>query len=203
MAEHKTFVRKHFFIDRRLQGRYMLTFLVPMLVMLLFMLFTLYFASQSMVSSTSRIIREDLDDIVSAALQDKPSPTVDEYRRLTDEMRDYVRTFAADARSRRVLLTTLMWVFGTGLLLFIVQVVLLTKYFSHKVAGPIYRLEKSCNSIIDGNYRDTVTLRKGDELQNLAALLNKALDCTRERLCVLRDEHDVLERTRVSGSLKL
>jgi methyl-accepting chemotaxis protein len=199
----KTFERKHYFIDPRLQGRYMLTFLVPMLVMLTFMLFTLTVATQGLAKSSASIMREDVDNLVAGALQDEMNPGVEKYEGALEEIRSYLRTAATNARHRHALLVSLLWIFGAGLAIVIVQIVLLTVYFSHKVAGPIYRLEKACNSVIDGDYRERIVLRKGDELQNLAQLLNRVIDLSRERLTALRDASDSKQRLEQSEKLHL
>ncbi|MFH1854011.1 MAG: methyl-accepting chemotaxis protein [Candidatus Omnitrophota bacterium] len=44
--------------------------------------------------------------------------------------------------------------------------------FSHKIAGPVYRIEKSLHEITKGNLALRIKLRKGDELGDLAYLLN-------------------------------
>lgn len=203
MAGKKTFERKHFFIDRKLQGRYMLTFLIPMVIMLLFMLFTLYVAAQSLTSTTTRIIRESVDNRIATRLQDRPDPPASLYEDLLEDIEDYLRTFSTEPRYRRALLNSLLWVFGAGLFILIVQIVLLTVFVSHKLAGPIYRFEKVCHSLIDGDYTVQVKLRKGDEMQNLAHLLENTVQLTRHRLQVLRDEKDGEKRDEVAGELQL
>ena len=203
MGGQRAVERKHYFIDRRLQGRYMLTFLVPMLVMLVFMLFTIVVASQSLVRSSSKVLRDEIDQRVTAALQDQEAPTVERYETLLEDIGRFVRGFAASPSHRRSLLVSLAWAFGIGVLILIGQIVLLTVYFSHRVAGPIYRLEKVCNDLVDGDYRGKAVLRKGDELQNLAGLLNRVIDTTRERLSGLRDEQDRDKRLGIASTLKL
>jgi HAMP domain-containing protein len=203
VTDKKAFSRKHFFIDRKFQGRYMITFLVPTLVMLVFLLFTLYFASQSIINATTRIIREDVESIAATHLQDRPDPSTEDYRGVIDDTEDYLRTFSRNEKYRRALVTALMWVFGTGLFIVIVQIVLLTIFVSHKVAGPVYRLEKTCHELIEGDYTEKIALRKGDEMQNLARLFNEAIRLTRERMQVLRDETDPEKRESAVSSLRL
>lgn len=180
-----TFTRKHFFIDRKLQGRYMLTFLIPMLVMLLFMIVTLYFASQAIFSTTTRIMKRDIENTIAVQLQDQVNPSVDQYKGLVQTLKQNARVFASSDDLRWELMVNLLWVFGTGLLLVVIQMVLLTIFFSHKLAGPIFRFEKVCHNIIAGNYTDHIKLRKGDQLQNLANLLNEAVRVTNERITAL------------------
>jgi len=44
--------------------------------------------------------------------------------------------------------------------------------FSHKIAGPVYRIEKSLYQIAKGNLGLRVKLRKRDELKDLAEMIN-------------------------------
>lgn len=73
MVQQKSagFARTHFFIDRNFQGRYMLTLLIPMIILLVFMLLTLYFASQSIIGTTVRIIKQDIESKIVLELQDQ------------------------------------------------------------------------------------------------------------------------------------
>jgi len=44
--------------------------------------------------------------------------------------------------------------------------------FTHRIAGPVYRLEKTLDNMINEDRIDLIHLRKGDELQSLADKLN-------------------------------
>ena len=44
--------------------------------------------------------------------------------------------------------------------------------FSHKIAGPVYRIEKTIHEIVRGNLGSRIRLRKGDELRDLADTIN-------------------------------
>jgi len=182
VSKQNNFTRKHFFIDQKFQGRYMVTFLIPMLVLLVFMIFTLYLSSQAIINNTVRIIKYDVESKISLQLQDQQQPTIESYEALLDSIQKYLRTFSSNPDFRKNLMSSLLWVFGIGVFLVVIQIVLLTIFFSHKVAGPVYRFEKVCNNIIKGIYTDEIRLRQGDEMQNLAKLFNEALRCTRERL---------------------
>jgi nitrogen fixation/metabolism regulation signal transduction histidine kinase len=181
----------------------MITFLVPMIVMLLFWIFTLYYASQSIVDTTIAIVKDNVDNEIALQLQDTPRPTAEMYEGLLEEIRGYLRNFSSDRAYKAQVLSSLLWVFGVGILLVILQIVLLTVFFSHKLAGPIYRFEKTCHDLIRGDYAEEIHLRKHDEMQNLAGLLNDVIRTTRERLVTLRDASDEHERARAASSLKL
>ncbi len=203
MAQGKGFVRKHVFIDRKLQGRYMLTFLIPMLVMLGFWLFTLYFGTQSIISTTMTIVQKDVEDKVATHLQDQQNPSPETYRTLLTNVQDYLRTFSSDGEYRSAILGSILWVFGIGIFLVILQVVLLTIFFSHRLAGPVFRLEKACHALIEGNYQEEIRLRKHDEMKNLAALFNEMIQVTRERMTSLRDTSDEKKRQEIASSIRI
>jgi nitrogen fixation/metabolism regulation signal transduction histidine kinase len=197
------FVRKHFFIDRRMQGRYMMTLLIPMLIMLAFFLIVLYYASQSIVATTTRIIKEEVENKIAVQTQDQQNPSVDSYQALMNNIKSYIRDFSSDVKYRKAVLESLMWIFGIGILIIVVQIALLTIFFSHKLAGPIYRFEKMCHTLIDGNYTDKIYLRRGDEMQNLALLINEVIRTTDERLTAIRDAKTEEEKNKVVSSLKI
>jgi nitrate/nitrite-specific signal transduction histidine kinase len=197
------FSRTHFFIDRKFQGRYMLTMLIPMLILLGFMLITLYMATQTLLSTTVRIIKNDVESKIAIELQDSPDPSIEQYRGVVTGLQDYFRHFSTNREFKRSLMVALLWVFGTGVLLVIIQIVLLTIFFSHKVAGPVFRFEKTCHNMIQGDYTNNIHLRRGDEMQNLALLLNEVNNVTRERMCALRDTADENERNELLENIKL
>jgi nitrate/nitrite-specific signal transduction histidine kinase len=197
------FVRKHFFIDRKLQGRYMMTLLIPMLIMLVFFLIVLYSASQSIVGTTTRIIKEEVENKIAVQLQDQQNPSVESYQSLVNNIKSYIRNFSSDAKYRRAVLQSLMWIFGIGILIIVVQIALLTIFFSHKLAGPVFRFEKMCHTMIDGNYTDKIYLRRGDEMQNLAGLINEVIRVTDERLAALRNAKTEEEKNKIVSSLKI
>jgi len=51
--------------------------------------------------------------------------------------------------------------------------VIITLFISHRIAGPIYRLEKDIAEINNGNLKVQIQLRQKDELQELAKSLNQ------------------------------
>lgn len=197
-----SFPRTHFFIDHQFQGRYMISFLVPMLIMLVFMLCTLYLASMTIITTTTRIIKTDIENKIALELQDQTQPSPEKYGAVISGINEYLKNFSSNKEFRRDLMISLMWVFGIGIFLVILQIVLLTVFFSHKVAGPVYRFEKICHGMIEGKYNDEIHLRKGDEMQNLAVLLNEVIRITRERLISLRDADNEEKKKELSSTLQ-
>jgi len=63
----------------------------------------------------------------------------------------------------------------------------LALFFSHYIAGPIYRFEKTLEQMRDGNLNVHVRLRKHDELQEVADVFNQALASLRHKIKKDRD----------------
>jgi len=49
-------------------------------------------------------------------------------------------------------------------------------FFSHKIAGPMYRIERSAAAIRDGDLRVSFRLRKSDEMKDTASALESMVD---------------------------
>jgi len=55
-------------------------------------------------------------------------------------------------------------------------------YASHKIAGPIYRIEKFLGSVAGGDLSLPLTLRRNDELMSLASGINKVIDSVKSTM---------------------
>ncbi len=51
-------------------------------------------------------------------------------------------------------------------------VTVLAMFLTHRLAGPVYRLEKSLEQMIDGNFNFDIRLRSKDEIKELADMVN-------------------------------
>lgn len=49
-------------------------------------------------------------------------------------------------------------------------------YLTHRLAGPLYRLEQTAKELVGGNLSLRIRLRKEDQLQELAEVANEALE---------------------------
>jgi methyl-accepting chemotaxis protein len=74
----------------------------------------------------------------------------------------------------------------------------LSLFFSHFIAGPIYRFEKTLEEMRSGNLSIQVKLRKHDEFKEVAELFNQALAGLRARV---RKEHDAMNAFVEKGRL--
>lgn len=87
-----------------------------------------------------------------------------------------------------------------NLLLISPLIFILGVFFSHKIAGPVYRIEKSVQEIIKGNLTLKIKLRKGDELGDLADAVNlltesfrASIDLSSEASLKIQKELDVIK----------
>lgn len=75
---------------------------------------------------------------------------------------------------------------------------------SHRVAGPAYRINQSMKRILLDDYNFTITLRKGDYLQEIVLQLNTLIGRLRERderMTALRNAFEKLRQSlQASGS---
>ncbi|NOZ64655.1 MAG: hypothetical protein GXO71_06990 [Caldiserica bacterium] len=52
---------------------------------------------------------------------------------------------------------------------------------SHKIAGPLYRLEKTLQEMKEGKIPEGITLRQGDKLTKLAKLLDEVIKLQKDK----------------------
>lgn len=68
-----------------------------------------------------------------------------------------------------------LWMLSSGLILMLV-IPILSIFVSHKIAGPLFRFEKTLRDALQSEGPvPPIHLRKGDELQSLADLINQLL----------------------------
>ncbi len=71
--------------------------------------------------------------------------------------------------------------------------VIFSLYLTHRVAGPLYRLEQSAQELKKGNLCLRIRLRESDELQELAEAINATVKNLDEAFVEVRDR-EALER---------
>jgi methyl-accepting chemotaxis protein len=70
----------------------------------------------------------------------------------------------------------------------IIAMVYLHLFYSHRVAGPAYRLSKEAEKISNGNLKGNIKFRQKDNLTDMADSLNAVASRYRDRLDVIRNE---------------
>ncbi len=61
-------------------------------------------------------------------------------------------------------------------------------FFSHRIAGPVYHIQKSLGKIMEGNLTYRVRLRRKDELTDLAEDVNKTAQFLEKKISQMKRE---------------
>lgn len=106
----------------------------------------------------------------------------------------YHSSLATVQAIRKVLFWRVAVLYGVVLLLMLVSMAVLHLLYSHRIAGPAYRLGQEAEKIARGDLTCNVTLRRKDGLTDLRESLNEAARRYRTRLAAVKDSLTVLER---------
>ncbi len=83
------------------------------------------------------------------------------------------------------------------IVVFIFVIAILSIFVSHKIAGPVYRLEETTRIIASGDLTYQIHLRHGDELRDLQEAFNKMSDSLRN---MVAKDREVIEKLIVAGN---
>ena len=173
--------RKHFFINKPLQIRFMLAVIVPLFLINLVALTGVYLGIWGKVLETFSN-EQTLNDLVTASrmveYEQARHPIASQNfsslsffkqtERLSQRQREIFREIL-DETNR-----SLIWKF----LLLLFFLAWGTIFISHKIAGPFFRFSKAFNEVEQGDYRARVFLRKRDEGHPVAQEFNEAMEKT-------------------------
>lgn len=181
--------RKHFFINKPLQIRFMLTVIMPLFMINLVALAGLYFGIWSKVLETFSN-EQTLNDLVTASrMVEYEQARHSAISRDFSSLSFFKQTEKLGQRQREVFKgildetnRSLLWKFS--LLLFFLAWG--TIFISHKIAGPFFRFSKAFNAVEKGDYRSRVILRKRDEGHPVAQEFNEAMERTDHLLSDLK-----------------
>ena len=173
--------RRHFFINKSLQLRYMLTLSLVLISVTAVSLVGLYFGIWGEVLG-SFSNEKILNDLVTAArlqqyeeartvpaVTDQSFNTLSLFRqaeRLSDRQREIFKEIIDRAHSR--LIEKLFFLF--------LCIALGSLFLSHKIAGPLYRFETVLYQMALGDLRVRCRLRKFDEAKSVSQAFNRTLD---------------------------
>lgn len=77
--------------------------------------------------------------------------------------------------------------------------IVVTLLTSHRIAGPLYRMEKDVEEVMSGNLKKRFNLRVGDELKPLAANLDTMTQGLRARVFEIKKAVNELDSACASG----
>lgn len=116
---------------------------------------------------------------------------------LIKQQDDLVKQQASIARQQG----TLLYGVVGGLALMVVLIGMFGIYFTHKVAGPIFKMKRLLKQVGDGNLAVETKLRKGDELQSFFETFASMVESLRARQRKEIEELDgAMEVARAAGA---
>lgn len=135
-------VRKHYFIKKGLQTRFIGTVLLIVALVMVVIFCNLYFFGMFLAQDS-------------------------EYGASYAEAFERLKTDLGTKLMGRLVLLGLVNV---------IIVILISLFFSHQIAGPVYKLEKTLQKIIEGDVNVKFSFRQSDRFDELAELLNDMKD---------------------------
>ena len=88
----------------------------------------------------------------------------------------------------------------TKILILFAVIFLAGIFISHKIAGPMYRIEKSAEAIRDGDLRVSFKLRKSDEMKSAASVLEEMVDSLQGDIEKIKTANQAIESKVESAS---
>ncbi|HNX69163.1 MAG TPA: hypothetical protein PLL75_02200 [Candidatus Omnitrophota bacterium] len=178
MAENR---RRHFFINKPLQIRYMLFATLPVLLITAVALVGIYLGIWGKVLDAFSNEQTRNDMVTASRMIEYEQARHPETTAGFSSLSLFKQTEKLSERQREVFKDilnetnrSLLWKFG--LLLFFIAWG--TIFVSHKIAGPLYRFSKAFHDVEKGNYRARIFLRKLDEGHPVAKEFNAAIEKT-------------------------
>lgn len=89
----------------------------------------------------------------------------------------------------KIILTPLL---GANILVLCI-IVPFSLFYSHRIAGPIFRLEQSIELLLGGEMNFVISLRKNDEFRYLADKMNALVDYMRRNIGEVRSSYRMIE----------
>ena len=94
---------------------------------------------------------------------------------------------------RQDILYKALTVFGITFLFMIIGILILSMLYSHRIAGPLYRLTLFVKKITEGHLNERVSLRETDVIHPMAGELNELVSAYQEKLQEIKKEVETLE----------
>ncbi|MBN1698214.1 MAG: hypothetical protein JW881_11930 [Spirochaetales bacterium] len=165
----KTFIkRKTYVIDKKFQFRFIATFLLYIGISLI--IFTVgvglfywfsYIAGENIFSEFIIVYRQ-----IDAVDNDG--------NHILDEYGDPVKTTEPLPPVNRIQIVLPAVLFNNIIIMIIISV--LGIFYSHKIAGPVYRIDMEISKVLAGEKGIRIRLRRKDKLQSLAEKINKLIE---------------------------
>ncbi|MCM2266163.1 MAG: hypothetical protein NDI60_00155 [Elusimicrobiales bacterium] len=95
-------------------------------------------------------------------------------------------------------MSAMMPLFGIKIVMYMIMVLIVSAVVSHRMAGPIFKFEKSCATVAEGDLAHRVYLRKGDQLTELQDQFNNMAGAVNEVV----KEYEALRQAAAAAGLQ-
>lgn len=175
---------KNYLIDSRFQLKYTAMIVSVAIVISGVLGLSLYKTSRTLVAQSQLVVDESkkVSEVVKMTIKD--DPFYSENPELTKSFSDASEGSDKKVEEQQQALIhgqqAMLWSLVGGLSLMVVLIGLLGIYFTHKVAGPIYKMKMLLREAGKGKLSFKGRLRKGDELQDFFQAFQDMIEGLRE-----------------------
>jgi hypothetical protein len=173
---------RNYLIDSRFQLKYTGFLVVVAIAVSGVMGSVLYSTTRAMVAESTKVVEESrrvseeskkVSEVSRMNIRDLASDSPELLGEFNKESDAHDKAIADQERAisdqQAALIknqTMMIWSLVGGLAVMVVLIGMFGIYFTHKVAGPVFKMKKMLRQVGDGNLRVEARLRKGDELQD-------------------------------------
>lgn len=173
--------RRHFFINKPFQLRYMLTVSLTLLTVTLVSLISLYFGIWGGVLDAFSDSKIQNDILTASRIEEyeqarRPLPHADEPVSLLSFFKQAERLSERQREIFKELIDQANRKLAGELILLLALIAWGTIFLSHKIAGPFFRFQRILESLAQGDLVVRCRLRKFDEAKPVAESFNETLE---------------------------
>lgn len=106
----------------------------------------------------------------------------------------YEDSYLRVERTPKALFLEIVRAYGAYIFILGVVVSTLSLFLSHRIAGPLFRIEKSMDEVAKGNLAFHITLRRRDEAKELAEKVNAMVGVLSGRIREIREQTEIIHR---------
>ncbi len=174
---------RNYLIDSRFQLKYTSFILIAAIAISAVLGVFLWRTSGEVVVESQKVVAESMkvSAVVKMTIKDDYADSPELGKRFTEEsaQQDKKITDQQEALVRQQ--HTMLYVLVGALAVMVFVIGVLGIYFTHKVAGPIYKMKLLLKQVADGRLNVSDRLRKGDELQDFFDVFARMVDNLRAR----------------------
>ncbi len=186
--------RRNYLIDKRFQLKYTIAIVAMLLVVMLVSGFGLYMGMWgSIIENFSKFkVSQSLENVKRITDYEAARYGKGDYR-LEKIFREAELLSDQEKKAMKNALHSVNRSLVPKVIILSVLIFLAGIFVSHKIAGPIYRIEHSAEAIHQGDLRVNFRIRKGDEMKGAANALEEMVGSLRDDIKKLKAESVALE----------